>query len=179
MSVQHTSLQPYFLQANEGEAIWYTAARMTLKATSESTGGALSLVEVLAPPDFAAPWHVHRRDDEMFYILDRSFLFKCGDKLFEGGPGAFGFLPRDIPHSFKNVGETLAKFLVLGTPAGLQPVLSWMPGRPLWRRGCVHSPSIFSRWQPSRPNTGWQFWGHRLSKRRAKRLVPLQISLEE
>ena len=94
-------------------------ARMTLKATNESTGGALSLVEVLAPPDFAAPWHVHRRDDEMFYILDGSFLFKCGDKLFEGGPGAFGFLPRDIPHSFKNVGETLAKFLVLGTPAGL------------------------------------------------------------
>ena len=119
MSAQHMSLHPYILQANEGEAIWYTAARVTLKATNESTGGALSLVEVLAPPDFAAPWHVHRRDDEMFYILDGSFLFKCGDKLFEGGPGAFVFLPRDIPHSFKNVGETLARFLVLGTPAGL------------------------------------------------------------
>jgi mannose-6-phosphate isomerase-like protein (cupin superfamily) len=119
MSAQHTSFHPYILQANEGEAIWYTAARMTLKATSESTGGALSLVEVLAPPDFAPPWHVHHRDDEMFYILDGSFLFKCGDELFEGGKGAFVFLPRDIPHSLKNVGQTQARYLALGTPAGL------------------------------------------------------------
>src|SRR5260221_5959816 len=110
MSVQNTSSQPYFLQANEGEAIWYTAARMTLKATSESTGGALSLVEGLAPPDFAPPWHVHRRDDEMFSILDGSFLFQCGDNLFEGGPGPFVFLPRDIPHNFKNVGATPPRF---------------------------------------------------------------------
>lgn len=119
MSAQHTSLQPYILQANEGEAVWYTAARMTLKATSKSTDGALSLVEVLAPPNFAPPWHVHHRDDEMFYLLDGSFLFKCGDELFEAGKGAFVFLPRGIPHSFKHVGETLARFLVLGTPAGL------------------------------------------------------------
>src|SRR5260370_17913330 len=86
MSVQHTSLQPYILQANEGEAIWYTAARMTLKATSESTGGALSLVEVLAPPDFAAPGHVHRRGAEMFFILDASVLFQRRDTLFSAYP---------------------------------------------------------------------------------------------
>jgi mannose-6-phosphate isomerase-like protein (cupin superfamily) len=118
MSAQNTSLHPYILQANEGEAVWYTAARMTLKATSESTGGALSLVEALAPPDFAPPWHVHHRDDEMYYILDGSFLIKCGDELFQGGPGSFVFLPHGIPHSFKVVGETLARFLVLTTPAG-------------------------------------------------------------
>jgi quercetin dioxygenase-like cupin family protein len=107
------------LQANEGQAVWYTATRMTLKATSESTRGALSLVEVLEPPDHAPPWHVHRGDDEMFYVLDGSFLFKCGDELFEGGTGTFVFLPRDIPHSFKNIGGTLARFLVLCTPAGI------------------------------------------------------------
>ena len=55
----------------------------------------------------------------MFYILDGSFLFKCGDDLFEGGPGSFLFLPRGIPHSFKVVSETVARFLVLGTPAGI------------------------------------------------------------
>jgi len=69
-------------------------------------------------PETAPPWHVHHRDDEMFYILDESFLFKCGDELFEAGPGSFVFLPSGIPHSFKNVGQTVAKFLVLTTPAG-------------------------------------------------------------
>lgn len=119
MSVQNTSLQPYFLQANEGEAVWYTTTRMTLKATRESTGGALSLVEALMAPDTAPPWHVHHHEDEMFYILDGSFLFKCGDELFEAGAGSFVFLPHGIPHSFKNVGETVAKVLVLATPGGL------------------------------------------------------------
>jgi hypothetical protein len=55
MSAQHTSLQPYCLQANEGEAVWYLTSRMTLKATSESTGGTLSLVEALAAPETAPP----------------------------------------------------------------------------------------------------------------------------
>ena len=118
MSVQNTSLQPYILQANEGKAIWYTTTRMTLKATRESTGGVLSLIEVLSAPDSAPPWHVHRREDEMFYIIDGSFLFKLGDELFEAGPSSFIFIPRGVPHSFKNVGETVAKFLVFGTPAG-------------------------------------------------------------
>lgn len=116
---QHTSFPPYLLQANEGTAIWYTTTRMTLKATSESTGGALSLIEVLAAPDTAPPWHVHHRDDEMFYLLDGSLLFKCGEDVFEAGSGSFIFLPRGIPHSFKVVSETVARYLVLGTPAGL------------------------------------------------------------
>ncbi len=119
MATHPTSLQPFILRANEGQAVWYTTLRMTLKATSESTGGALSLVEALAAPGSAPPWHVHHHDDEMFYILDGSFLFKCGDERFEGGPSSFVFLPRRIPHSFKVVSETPARFLVLGTPAGI------------------------------------------------------------
>jgi mannose-6-phosphate isomerase-like protein (cupin superfamily) len=118
MSAQPTSLHPYILQANEGEAVWYLTTRMTLKATSASTGGTLSLVEALAAPGTAPLWHVHQRDDEMFYILDGAFLFQCGDERFEGGPGSFVFLPHGIPHSFKVVGQTLAKFLVLTTPTG-------------------------------------------------------------
>ena len=119
MAAQNTSLHPYCLQANEGEAVWFLASRLTLKATGESTGGTLSLIEALLAPGSAAPWHVHHRDDEMFYILDGSFLFKCGEELFEGGPGSFVFLPRGIPHSLKNVDQTVGKLLTLTTPAGL------------------------------------------------------------
>jgi mannose-6-phosphate isomerase-like protein (cupin superfamily) len=117
MTEQHTSLHPYCLQANEGQAIWFLNSRMTLKATGESTGGTFSLIEALLPPGSAAPWHVHHRDDEMFYILDGSLLFKCGDDLFQAGPGSFVFFPRDIPHSVKNIGQTVARVLTFSTPA--------------------------------------------------------------
>ena len=65
MSAHHTSLQPYRLQANEVEAVWYLTRRVSLKAT-KSTGGTLSLIEALAAPETALPWHVHHRKDEVF-----------------------------------------------------------------------------------------------------------------
>ena len=144
MSAQYTSLHPYILQANEGEAVWYTTLRMTLKATGESTGGALSLVEALAAPGTTPPWHVHHHDDEMFYILEGSFLFKCGDKRFEGGLGSFVFLPRGIPHSFKVVGETPARFLVLGTPGGVDQYFV-AAGTPALEEGLRPQPIDFQK----------------------------------
>jgi quercetin dioxygenase-like cupin family protein len=120
MSMQNTLLQPYFLQAAEGEATWFQSNRLTLKANSESTGGALTLIEALVPAGGASPWHVHHREDEMFYLLEGNVLFKCGDELFQASPGSFVFLPRDIPHSYKNVGETTARWLILTTPAGAE-----------------------------------------------------------
>src|SRR3954470_20490680 len=106
MSRQNTSLQPYVIGATEGEAVSFLMTHMTLKAGNDSTGGALTMIEVLSPPGGTAPWHVHHREDEMFYVLEGEVLYKCGDEVFQAGPGAFVFLPRDIPHSYKNVGGT-------------------------------------------------------------------------
>jgi len=115
MSTQDITLRPYFLRTKEGEATWFLSTRCTLKASSKSTGGALTLIEALV-----APWHVHHREDEMFYLLEGNVLFKCGDELFQAGSGSFIFLPRDIPHSYKNIGETAARWLILTTPAGIE-----------------------------------------------------------
>ena len=120
MSMQNTMLQPYFLQASEGQATWFLTSRMTLKASSESTGGALTLIEALVAPGGASPWHVHHREDEMFYLLEGNVLFKCADELIQAGPGSFVFLPRDIPHGYRNVGGTTARWLLLTTPAGAE-----------------------------------------------------------
>ena len=54
------------------------------------------------------------------YVLEGEVLFKCGDELFQAGLGSFVFLPRDIPHSYKNVGETVARELILTVPAGIE-----------------------------------------------------------
>ncbi len=62
---QNTARRPYWLRAAEGEAIWFLSTRLTLKATSQSTGGALSVIEALIAPGFASPWHIHHREDEL------------------------------------------------------------------------------------------------------------------
>jgi hypothetical protein len=59
-------------------------------------------------------------EDEAMYVLEGEVLFKCGDELFHAGPGSFVFLPRDIPHSYKNGADTPARWLILTMPAGIE-----------------------------------------------------------
>jgi len=107
-----------FLGPGEGHAIWFLRNRMTIKATALSTGGAFGLVESWIAPGFSPPLHVHHREDEAFYVLEGEVTMRCGDRTFRGGPGAFVFLPRDVPHTFVVEGDTPARMLTLLTPGG-------------------------------------------------------------
>jgi mannose-6-phosphate isomerase-like protein (cupin superfamily) len=102
----------------EGQAIWFLRNRMTIKATARSTGGAYGLVESQIAPGFSPPLHVHRREDEAFWILEGEFSMRCGDRTFRAGPGSFVFLPRDVPHTFVVESDTPARVLTLLTPGG-------------------------------------------------------------
>ncbi len=43
-----------------------------------------------------------------------------GERVIVAAPGSFVFAPRGIPHTFKNVGTTPARTLVIISPAGLE-----------------------------------------------------------
>jgi mannose-6-phosphate isomerase-like protein (cupin superfamily) len=111
-----TTPDAFFLRSGEGQAIWFLANRMTVKATAESTGGAYGLVESLIAPGFSPPLHVHHREDEAFWVLEGEVTMQCGDR--RAGPGAFVFLPRDVPHSFVVESATPVRMLTLLTPGG-------------------------------------------------------------
>jgi mannose-6-phosphate isomerase-like protein (cupin superfamily) len=91
------------------------------KALGFQTGGAFALLEQTIPPGQGARRHVHRREEESFYILEGEFGFEVGARQFLAGPGTFVLGPRDIPHRFWNAGTTLGRLLVLLTPPGLEP----------------------------------------------------------
>jgi mannose-6-phosphate isomerase-like protein (cupin superfamily) len=63
-----------------------------LKASRQSTGGAISVFEtsIGAGP----PLHVHEHEDECFYVLGGAISVRCGGDAYEAGPGSFVFLPR-------------------------------------------------------------------------------------
>jgi hypothetical protein len=41
-----------------------------------------------------------------------------GDTVTVGGPGTCAFMPRDVPHAWKNTGSETGRVLFLYTPAG-------------------------------------------------------------
>src|SRR3954462_14165182 len=104
----------------EGPAYWSMGDLLTFKLGPEHTAGALSMAEAWIAPGGGAPPHVHHREDEMFYVLEGRMEFTLGDELIEGLPGDAFFLPRGIPHTFKNAGTAPARALVFATPCGFE-----------------------------------------------------------
>jgi len=119
--------------AREGEILKVLGETLTLKVVSEDTGGSYTLIEIETPPGLGPPPHVHRREDEGFFVLKGRYEIRVGDRTFPAAPGAFAFLPRNIPHAYKNVGMTAAHLLVVITPGGLEKFfaeLSLLPPGP-------------------------------------------------
>jgi quercetin dioxygenase-like cupin family protein len=106
----------YALAAGEGERIWIVGDTMTLKATADSTGEGLVLLENLTAPGGGPPPHVHTREDEFFYVLDGAFEIRIGDEVHTVGPGGFAYAPRGTVHNFRNASPTPSRLLVGFTP---------------------------------------------------------------
>jgi quercetin dioxygenase-like cupin family protein len=106
--------------AGDGERLWIVGDTMTFKATGESTGGSLLLIENLTTPGGGPPPHVHTSEDEFFSVLDGTFEVRIGDEVHALGPGGFAYVPRGTVHNFRNTAETPSRILVGFTPAGIE-----------------------------------------------------------
>jgi len=107
---------PYALSAQQGEAFWGFGSLWTIKASAEQTGGRFSLIEELAPGGEGTPLHVHRQDDETFYVLEGELTFYLGDdEPIPASAGSFVHIPGGVIHAFKVDSET-ARYLIITTP---------------------------------------------------------------
>jgi quercetin dioxygenase-like cupin family protein len=102
------------------DATWFLGARTWLRATASQTGGAFGLVEQVIEPGFASPYHVHRNEDEAFYVIEGEVRFVSEGQSWFAGAGGFAFLPRNIPHGFRVEGDVPARVLLLVTPGGFE-----------------------------------------------------------
>ena len=107
----------YRLGPGEGEGIWFLGTLMTIKAGGDQTRGAFTLLEQLAPAGFAPPPHIHRAEDEAFYVLEGELTVTCGNRTWSAAPGTFVLLPRDIPHTFAVSEAAPARLLQITSPA--------------------------------------------------------------
>lgn len=110
----------YVLTSGEGQATWFLGTLMTVKAGSEQTANAFTLLEWAAPAGFAPPPHIHQAEDEAFYILEGTMTVTCGDRSWEATPGSFVFLPRGVVHGFAVTGTSPIRGLQLTVPAGFE-----------------------------------------------------------
>jgi quercetin dioxygenase-like cupin family protein len=103
----------------EHEAVWFLGTLGIVKASSETTGGQVAVIEQLAPRGSGSPLHVHHNEDEWFYVMEGELTLWVGGEVIELPAGGFAFGPRDIPHTFTVTSEQ-AHFLLGVQPGGFE-----------------------------------------------------------
>ena len=103
-----------------GPAYWGPGDHYTFLVTGEESGGAYFAMEALVPPGGGPPPHIHRREDETFYLLEGEIQFRLGDETITAGPGDFVNVPRGTVHNFRNAGSETARMVLTFTPAGME-----------------------------------------------------------
>src|SRR5262245_14805677 len=108
------------LGSGEGQSFWLLTDLHTFKVTGEQTNGALGVAELKASPEMAPPPHLHRDNDEAFYVLEGTFDFSLAGSPFSAGAGSFVYLPRGVVHTHAAGGGKPARAVVFQTPAGVE-----------------------------------------------------------
>jgi quercetin dioxygenase-like cupin family protein len=116
------SVAPIALGPDEGEALWAFGCLITVKSSSETSGGRVAVLEHLAGRGAGSPLHVHHREDEWFYVVEGELTFWIGGRAIEAPAGSFVYGPRDVPHTFI-VSSEQARFLLVTEPAGFEGML--------------------------------------------------------
>ncbi|MDP8929257.1 MAG: cupin domain-containing protein [Actinomycetota bacterium] len=90
-------------------------------AGGSRTAGSVVFGEARLPPGASGPHlHVHSREDEAVYVIEGEMTFTIGERTFEAGRGTLVWLPRNVPHTFANLGRDPVWAFGTTTPAGLE-----------------------------------------------------------
>jgi quercetin dioxygenase-like cupin family protein len=111
------SVAPIALQPGEGDARWFLGALGAIKASAETTGGQLAVLEFLWPQGSGSPLHVHHNEDEWFYVIEGELTLWVDGEVIVAPAGSFVYGPRDIPHTFLVTSTEAARFLMVTEPA--------------------------------------------------------------
>ena len=118
MDARRSPLQATIVEPEQAVPIKPFGLDMKVLLTTEATGGAISVIMGWHKPGEGPPDHVHFNQEEMFFIVEGIYELTVGDQTSTVGSGTIVFIPRNVVHRFKNVGDTTARMLDWSPPGG-------------------------------------------------------------
>ena len=121
MTSVQTNASPiaFSIEAGKGRPVHVLGNDAIIKISSPDTGGAFTVFESRTRPFAGPPLHLHRNQDEWWYILSGEFKFEVDGQEIYAGPGATVFAPRGSRHTFQNVGTVPGQMLTTVVPGGV------------------------------------------------------------
>jgi quercetin dioxygenase-like cupin family protein len=108
------------LPTNAGATFWGPGDVYRFLVTGAESGGSYFAMEAIVPPGGGPPPHIHRREDETFYVIEGEFEFRLGDDTVTARAGDFVNVPRHTVHCFHNASEAVARMILTFSPAGIE-----------------------------------------------------------
>ena len=105
-----------YLAPQEGQIVQLLGEPRVFKLTPVENGGAYLQFESAHAPGTGALPHLHREEDEAFYVLAGQYEFAIGETRLTATTGSFAFVPRNTVHAFTNTGQETGRMLITVTP---------------------------------------------------------------
>jgi quercetin dioxygenase-like cupin family protein len=95
------------------EPLWFLHNLAVIHARGDGTPGSYGVVELTGGPGDTPPLHLHRYDDEGFYVLDGALRLHAAGRSIDLGAGEFARVPRNTPHVYFVISETPGRWLAI------------------------------------------------------------------
>ena len=123
------------------KSFWILGDVYTVKISGDETQGRYSVWEIEVAPNNGPPLHKHSMEDESFYVLEGDFSFPYGSKETKAGKGQFMYVPRGEFHTYKNIGSSPGKLLLIISPPQFETFLQDI-GLPIEDKSSFRPPLI-------------------------------------
>jgi mannose-6-phosphate isomerase-like protein (cupin superfamily) len=107
------------LGPNYGNAYWFLDQLIVVKFPSASAPISIGVTEITTPQGSGPPFHVHSREDELFYILEGTYLVRLGEREVEADAGTWLYGPRGLAHGY-SVHSRIGRHISLTVPNGFE-----------------------------------------------------------
>lgn len=108
-TVRNTTKKGFLIRANESrfDGIQKTMTNDLLRCVISNKDSDGQLLFGTTMPDAlrrkgGPPLHIHKHQEEVFFVLSGEFLIQIGDEIFTAKTGDAAFIPRGTPHTFAN-----------------------------------------------------------------------------
>ena len=88
-------------QPANGQYFWFLNTLVRIRVSATAGKDSMCVIEHWAPPGDSPPLHIHRNEDEIFYILEGECRFRVEDSELRAGPGDTLIAPKGVRHTYR------------------------------------------------------------------------------
>jgi quercetin dioxygenase-like cupin family protein len=101
----------------EGREVTLAGKPLAFLVTGEDTKHT-SMFDWTLPAGFSTGLHVHRVQEETFYVLEGECEWQVDGRTVRATPGTYLFLPPGVPHDIRNTSDSPARVIMTVSPPG-------------------------------------------------------------